>query len=63
MVFSSSVCEVLLDSIWGFENFKDISSNGSLFISTSFIKTSNDLFSFQTIIPFFSNNHNKKKKT
>jgi hypothetical protein len=37
-VFSALVCEILLVYVWGFEIFSSLSSNGSLFISTSFMK-------------------------
>jgi hypothetical protein len=35
-----------LDIVWGFEKNSNLSSSGSFFISTSFIKMSNELFSF-----------------
>ncbi len=44
--FCFSICEVLLDIVWGFEKNSNLSSSGSFFISTSFIKMSNELFSF-----------------
>jgi hypothetical protein len=42
-----------LDLVWGFEKNKNHSSNGSFFLSTSFIKMFNDLFSFRNNYSIF----------